>query len=249
MSDRDMNEVEDQRIEQLVNHFKANRHLFENFANALMGYLQNHPTLREQIHFIKYRIKDAEHLRDKLQRKAEKARSEGTALEIDASNLFESITDLAGIRIIHLHTQQFREIHPSILSILEEQKLRLIEQPTAYCWDNEYKQIFESLDIRTDAKPSMYSTVHYVIEANTKTRITCELQVRTLTDEVWGEVSHRVNYPKESHSMSCREQLKVLARITTGCTRLVDSIFSSHAEEQMKVAGEEKRGKGGEKSN
>jgi hypothetical protein len=47
-------------------------------------------------------------------------------------------------------------------------------------------------------------------------------------DEVWGEVSHRINYPDESANQSCRSQLKVLARLTTGCTRLVDSIFEAH---------------------
>jgi len=234
MPKRKVNKVEEQSITSMVDHFTTNRHLFENFANALMGYLQNYAPLREQIQFIKHRIKDPEHLRDKLKRKADEAKCKGKPMEIDASNLFESITDLAGIRIIHLHTEQFRAIHPSILTILDEQQLRLIEQPTAYCWDNEYKEFFESLGIRTDAKPSMYSTVHYVIEANTKTKITCELQVRTLTDEVWGEVSHRVNYPHESPSMSCREQLKVLARFTTGCTRLVDSIFQSHSEAPSK---------------
>lgn len=230
MPKRKVSKVDGQLITSIVDHFKTNRHLFENFANALMGYLQNYAPLREQIQFIKHRIKDPEHLRDKLKRKAEKARQDGSSFDIDVSNLFESITDLAGIRIIHLHTEQFRAIHPSLLAILAEQQLRLIEEPTAYCWDNEYKQFFESLGIQTDAKTSMYSTVHYVIEANTKTKITCELQVRTLTDEVWGEVSHRVNYPHESPSVSCREQLKVLARFATGCTRLVDSIFQSHSE-------------------
>lgn len=70
--------------------------------------------------------------------------------------------------------------------------------------------------------------MHYDIVANQRTGIACELQVRSLMDEVWGEVSHRVNYPEESPSVACRDQLKVLARLTSGCGRLVDSIFKSH---------------------
>ena len=76
----------------------------------------------------------------------------------------------------------------------------------------------------------MYTSVHYVVEANQRQKITCEIQVRTLMDEVWGEVSHRVNYPMQSPSRSCRDQLKVLARVTTAGIRLVDSIFKSHQE-------------------
>ena len=76
----------------------------------------------------------------------------------------------------------------------------------------------------------MYMTVHYDIVANQRKRITCELQIRSLTDELWGDVSHRINYPVESPSTSCQDQLKVLARLTSGCGRLVDSIFKTHHE-------------------
>jgi ppGpp synthetase/RelA/SpoT-type nucleotidyltranferase len=49
-------------------------------------------------------------------------------------------------------------------------------------------------------------------------------------EEVWGEVSHKINYPQKTKSEACQEQLKVLARITSGCKRLVDSIIVSHRE-------------------
>jgi ppGpp synthetase/RelA/SpoT-type nucleotidyltranferase len=76
----------------------------------------------------------------------------------------------------------------------------------------------------------MYPSVHYVLRANQETELTAELQVRTLMEEVWGEVSHRVDYPTATQNRACRDQLKVLARLTSGCTRLVDSIFKSHRE-------------------
>ena len=49
--------------------------------------------------------------------------------------------------------------------------------------------------IWTERAPSMYTTVHYDVQASQTPPIICELQVRSLADEVWGEVSHRVNYP------------------------------------------------------
>jgi putative GTP pyrophosphokinase len=49
-------------------------------------------------------------------------------------------------------------------------------------------------------------------------------------EEVWGEVDHLINYPIPSTRLSSREQLKVLARVTSGATRLVDSIFLTHAD-------------------
>jgi putative GTP pyrophosphokinase len=210
------------RIDEAVQHFVANHGLFESFAQALMAYFQNDAALAPCIHFIKYRLKDPKHLREKLIRKA----MQGDI--IDKWRLFGRITDLAGIRIIHLHTSQMEAMHKAILAILEEQQLRLVEKPTANCWDVEYESIFKSFGITPRRRGSMYTTVHYVIRANQKTKVTCEVQVRTLMDEVWGEVSHRINYPTESPSSSCKDQLKVLARLTSGCTRLVDSIFQSH---------------------
>lgn len=210
------------RIRDAVQHFVANKGLFEGFAQALMGYFQNNQQLAPYIHFIKFRLKDPQHLRDKLTRKAVQGEI------IDTSNLFAKITDLAGIRIIHLHTSQMEAMHKAILAILDEQQLRLVEKPSANCWDVEYESIFKSFGIAPRSRGSMYTTVHYVIRANQKTKVTCEVQVRTLMDEVWGEVSHRVNYPKESPSSVCQDQLKVLARLTTGCTRLVDAIFRTH---------------------
>jgi ppGpp synthetase/RelA/SpoT-type nucleotidyltranferase len=213
-------------IDDAVAHFVQNRAHFETFALALMAYFQSSANLGPLIHFIKYRIKDPDHLREKLLRKARGGEV------IDAASLFGRITDLAGIRIIHLHTDQMREIHGAIQEVLDEQQLKLVEDPVANCWDVEYEMIYKRFGLATRSRESMYTTVHYVIQANQRTQVTCEVQVRTLMDEVWGEVSHRVNYPTESTSSACQDQLKVLARLTSGCTRLVDSIFRSKADSE-----------------
>ena len=209
------------RIEEAVGYFMDNRHLFESFAQSLMTYFENSPELGEFIHFIKYRIKDKESLRVKLERILANAGDQ---------DLVRGVTDFAGVRIIHLHMDQFPAIHPLVSDILKEQKCELLETPKAYCWDMEYEDMFNRIGVEAVHRDSMYMTVHYDIVANQRKRITCELQIRSLTEELWGEVSHRVNYPKESPSVSCQDQLKVLARLTSGCGRLVDSIFKTHSE-------------------
>jgi ppGpp synthetase/RelA/SpoT-type nucleotidyltranferase len=55
-------------------------------------------------------------------------------------------------------------------------------------------------------------------------------------EEVWGEVDHTINYPHKSNSLPCREQIKALARATSTCSRLVDSIFASHNDYEEKKA-------------
>ena len=228
------------RIDRAVLHFKQNRHLFENLAQSLVGDLTSHLGLRELIHFIKWRIKDEESLREKLRRRtiAEKRKPrESREPAINESNLFDSVVDLAGVRILHLHTEQVRTIHQMILNVVDEHFYKLANAPTAHCWDVEYEGLFHEFGINTESRESMYTTIHYDIVANQKTKLTCELQVRSLMDEVWSEVSHRVNYPNESVSESCKDQLKVLARLTTGGTRLVDSIFKTHRQAGKQMEG------------
>lgn len=219
------------RIQRAVDGFGEQRYLFENLAQSLVGHLTGHPGLNPYIHFIKWRVKDEDSLRNKLERKVLEERRKPVAERappIDHTDLFERVGDLAGVRILHLHTEQMRDMHGLIMGVLDEHQYTLKSPPVANCWDVEYKKLFGDFGISTTSSESMYTTVHYDIVANQKTKLTCELQVRSLMDEVWSEVSHRVNYPQESPSSSCRDQLKVLARLTTGGTRLVDSIFKAH---------------------
>jgi putative GTP pyrophosphokinase len=87
----------------------------------------------------------------------------------------------------------------------------------------------------------MYTSVHYIIKPNSTAKITCEIQVRTLMEEVWGEVDHLINYPHKSQLISIREQIKTLARVTSSCSRLVDSIFTTYNEEALTTISKKKR--------
>lgn len=219
------------RIDRAVACFAQKHYLFDTLALSLVGHLTAHPELGRLIHFIKWRVKEESSLREKLKRKLienKRRPREERESPIDETNILDRVVDLAGVRILHLHTEQMRNMHHLIMSVLDEHRYTLKAAPTANCWDVEYENLFREFGISTVSRESMYTTVHYDVVANQRTRLTCELQVRSLMDEVWSEVSHQVNYPRESSSVSCRDQLKVLARLTTGGTRLVDSIFRAH---------------------
>ena len=223
---RQLTEADLQKVTDAVQLLGASRHKFKSFAQSLMFDFVNNPDLEDFIHFIKYRVKDEASLRYKLENIV---RSRTDDLSASAESLANMVTDYAGLRIVHLHMDQLTDAHPKILATLSDSGCELLREPTAYVWDVEYEELFERIGVQTKRRPSMYMTIHYDIVANRRTRITCELQVRSLIEELWGEVSHRVNYPEPSSSDACRDQLKVLARLTSGCGRLVDSIFKSHS--------------------
>jgi putative GTP pyrophosphokinase len=175
------------------------------------------------VHSVKSRMKDREHLKEKIIRKSE---DQDDVITLD--NMFMRITDLAGVRVMHLNQDQFPLINREIEEKIERQKDWVLDEPPkAYTWDPESKKFFEDLGINVEIKESYYTSVHYVVRPRVECPHCCEIQVRTLFEEIWGEVDHALNYPTQSTSLSCREQLKVLAKLVGAGSRLVDSIFRS----------------------
>lgn len=226
-------------IRQLVQHYKGNRDVLERFLDSLRNQVLSWKSLKPHIHSLKARLKDPDHLQDKLERKMREYKAKGQRFPITTGNLFVKINDLAGLRILHLHTQQVGDIAKGLQELFDEESYDLKEGPTARTWDDESRTFFKSINIKTKKSPSLYTSIHYVIKPRRKSAYTCEIQVRTLMEEVWGEVDHSINYPHRTKSLACREQIAALARSTSSCSRLVDSIFRSHADAQS-VADTEK---------
>jgi len=179
------------------------------------------------VHSIKARTKDPEHLREKVLRKNE----EEPDNPITIDNLFNRVTDLAGVRILHLYNDQFKLIHNEIMGNVHSGQWVLSEDPVANTWDPETKNYYEKLGLKTEVRETYYTSIHYVIKPNHYPNcMCCEIQVRTLFEEIWGEISHAINYPKATESVACREQLRVLAKLASTGSRLADSIFRSYGE-------------------
>lgn len=188
-------------------------------------------SLSKVVHSIRHRIKDTDHLLEKIERKNEddfQRVPEKRRGEINKDNFFERVTDIAGVRVLHLHLSQCKTIHGEIMKKVDEQEFVLFEEPKAYTWDPESNNFFNSLGIHTENKDSFYTSIHYVLKPNSRNKATCEVQVRTLLEEVWGEIDHTLNYPKLVTDDHCREQIRVLARLVGAGSHLADSIMKRY---------------------
>lgn len=188
-------------VDSLVEIYGKHRAQVALFRDQLLLALSNSTELASLVHSIRSRLKDPDHLRDKLQRKMQKCKADRRPFNVRPENLLTEVNDLAGVRILHLYTRQIRGIDTSLREILQENKYELLEGPFARTWDDESRLFFEECGIETQASPSMYTSVHYVIGSASKTRMTAEIQVRTLMEEVWGEVDHTINYPNPINSI------------------------------------------------
>lgn len=212
-------------LQSILEHFDQTKHDLSIFMHGVHSWFERHEALTAPplpiVHSVKSRIKNREHLEEKIKRKM----VDGV---ITKENLFSRITDLAGVRVLHLYQDQFRVINQLIRDKLYIQKdWVLYEVPKAYTWDPESRDFFESLQIPVEIKASHYTSVHYVVRPREDSPFCCEIQVRTLFEEIWGEVDHSLNYPNPSEVLACQEQLKVLAKVVGAGSRLVDSIYRS----------------------
>jgi putative GTP pyrophosphokinase len=237
-----LSRLETRLLDSLIETYEKHGAQISLFRDQLLIALTNSSELAASVHSIRSRIKDPVHLRDKLHRKLLNCREGGRSFDVTPENLLVEINDLVGVRILHLYTRQIRRIDTSIRSILQETKYELIEGPFARTWDDESRLFFQECSIETQESPSMYTSVHYVVGSASKTKVTAEIQVRTLMEEVWGEVDHTMNYPVPTNSLACREQLKVLARVTSSASRLVDSIFATVDDHRQAAVRFEKTG-------
>jgi putative GTP pyrophosphokinase len=212
-------------LDAIIDTYDTERNKVSLFLQQLGTAIQESSDLMQHVHSLRWRVKDRDNLRNKLLRKLEEVEKTGVAFDVTPENLLERVNDLAGIRILHLYTRQIREIDPALRAILMEQQYSLLEGPFARTWDDEYREFFKDCGIEAQESPTLYTSVHYVVGSASRTLVTAEIQVRTLMEEVWGEVDHAINYPQPSDNLACREQIKVLARVTSSATRLVDAIF------------------------
>lgn len=170
---------------------------FELFQKHVRNFFES-KSLSAYVHSVRHRIKDIDHLIEKIERKNAEDKSVPEAERsgpVTKDNIFNRVTDIAGIRVLHLHISQFEAIHRALMAKVDDAEFTLFEKPKAYTWDPESGAYFESLGLRRELKDSYYTSIHYVLRPNSRSQATCEVQVRTLLEEVWGEIDHTVNYP------------------------------------------------------
>lgn len=212
------------QLDQLIEEYESHRDEFDLFRRQVSDYFLvtkkfNSGSL-PLIHSVKSRLKDIDHLKEKILRKWEDG-------PITKETLFSRVTDFAGVRVIHLYSQQFREIHAAIDDHVKQGYWFLNEPPIAYSWDPEATAFFKSMKLNAETRDSYYTSIHYVVRPQRNSNLSCEIQVRTLFEEAWGEIDHALNYPNRTEVLACKEQLRVLAKLASTGTRLADSIFTT----------------------
>lgn len=221
----------------VIDALDRNERAYDFFCRRVSTLLESNPDLNfkglDCVHSVKFRKKSRASIKSKCIRKQEKG------IQVTPENCFDQIEDYFGMRLLHLHLDQLVVIHRFLQSRVAAGDFIFGETPKAYTWDPEFKLILQELGFEVEFKESFYTSVHYILRNSLESPVRCELQVRTLFEETWGELDHWMNYPEKTHNMALREQLLVLSRVVTAGSRLAVSIHRLQlAEEESKLLAE-----------
>lgn len=195
------------------------------------------PTVDKRIHSIRTRMKDQVHLREKLERWSEKNKNKRLAED----NFFKEIEDLAGARILVLYRHDVAIVDHFVY---RSEKWKVLKAEANY--DENRKEDerlfkgdlgFRPNDRKRLLKPkSGYASVHYILVPNSGSRADhykCELQVRTIHEEAWGEFSHEFTYPRDLVDPLASRLIKRLSGLLHQAEDIVDDIRRSPADSQL----------------
>ncbi|MED3669602.1 MULTISPECIES: hypothetical protein [Bacillus] len=223
-------------LKEIYDDYLGSFNLLKSTGETIAGILRTHPN----VHSVRMRIKDPEHLIEKLIRK-----SKNKEFSFNINDYKEKITDLIGLRVLHLSKGDAYLIDPFI-----KKNWDLHEPVTIYY----RKGDFSKEDIATEElediqnfvlkeHPAGYRSWHYLIETNlTKERYIAEIQVRTIFEEGWSEIDHWLRYPYNLDDEILNNQLMVLNRLAGSADEMVNSIIET-VEQLNKLSEENEKSK------
>lgn len=191
------------------------------------------------VHSVRWRIKDTLHLLKKIIRKRAENEPKDKWINIDSSNYLSVVTDLIGVRALHLFRDECLVIDDAI-----RETWNLSEPVLIFKRDGD--RIQPEMVARGGEETvheAGYRSIHYIVQTQPeKTEFLVEIQVRTIFQEGWSEIDHRVKYPDYSDN----PQLAIFLGVFNGLAGSADEMGSFvqeltkiiHASEQANLGRE-----------
>lgn len=157
------------------------------------------------VHSLSFRVKETSHLLEKIIRKNEEYLEKGCSISIN--NYETRITDLMGIRVLLLFKEDWIYVHEYLL---DRYAAMLMEEPFVHIRKGDDDALYKGRIKIKDTKP--YRSAHYLLR--TEKGLGIEIQVRTLYEEAWSEIDHKLRYPYNLSNNVLANYIGIMNRIT-----------------------------------
>lgn len=133
----------------------------------------------------------------------------------------DDVTDVAGLRVLCLFGQDILKVHKYLVGLLREGGYNLTEFEIYNWLDDSYikelvkvvEDTFTAHKFKAAKKGSGYKSLHYVV---TQTygggTYPIEIQLRTLLQDVWGELEHSLVYKQGNIHHHIKESFQLLSK-------------------------------------
>lgn len=241
-------------LEDIYNDFRRTIPELEKKKNEILSYLNEE--LGDKVHSIRGRVKEPDHLIEKIIRNVNgKPDKYG---ELGLSNYNKIITDLIGIRVIILDKRQWRAVHDVLLKVFRNEldmyvkkpkdieifydkfkdefqeknvglgKAYHAEKPVVYITSEDDREIYKDANLKIDNSKSHYRSIRYIIRYK---EIYFEIQVRTLFEEGWLEFDHQIKYPYDQNNRKKQEYANILSNLAIAA----DNLISFYDEKRFEI--------------
>lgn len=220
-------------LTKIFNSYCSLKSKLEHTAKAIVDILFSKEAREIGIHSVRYRIKDANGLIEKIIRK----KLENPNREINLENYRSEITDLIGIRALHIFKTDIYGIHHFVTEMFQ---IKEDETPTHYYREGdeeEFVSLCKNIGCKQEKHKKGYRSVHYIVSTClTKEIYFAEIQVRTIFEEGWSEVDHKIRYSFKNYSSTpFDDNLKNLNRVAGTADEIGSSIKKLEQNEQERI--------------
>lgn len=182
------------------------------------GAIANRIQAFEGVHSVRWRIKDTFALLKKILRKNLEAQPKSKWQTITPENYRSVFSDLIGVRALHLLKEECIVVDEQIRETWHVDDITIFKRDG----DTEISEII-ARGAAEEIHSAGYRSIHYGIAYKPeKEPILVEIQVRTIFQEGWSEIDHKVKYPDFSNN----EILKYFLNVFNGMSGTADEMGS-----------------------
>lgn len=170
------------------------------------------------VHSVRWRIKDTFALLKKILRKNLEVQPKEKWKTVTPENYRSVFSDLIGVRALHLLKEECVEVDRQIRDTWHVDDITIFKR-------HGDPELFEIIDrgATEEIHNAGYRSIHYGVSYQPeKEPVLVEIQVRTIFQEGWSEIDHRVKYPDFSNN----EALKYFLNVFNGLSGTADEMGS-----------------------
>jgi ppGpp synthetase/RelA/SpoT-type nucleotidyltranferase len=182
------------------------------------GAIANRIQAFSNVHSVRWRVKDTFSLIKKILRKNLEVHRKTKWETISSENYRSVVSDLIGVRALHLLKEECIEVDKQIRDTWNLQDTTIFKRDG----DTKLTEIIER-GATEELHSAGYRSIHYGITYQPeKEPILVEVQVRTIFQEAWSEIDHKIRYPDFSEN----ELLKYFLSVFNGLSGTADDMGS-----------------------